>query len=122
MRGWCSESYNQIEACSQVEYHASMEGSTAFGWILFPLQPGMALTRETCAAASLSHDGLSVRISITLPGGTGEDFAVMELGGKSEIMLDADTCVEGPCAILHRGPDGRHLIGRRSTPGATALS
>ena len=69
MRGWYSESYNQIEACSQVEYRTSIEDPTAFGWILLPLQPGMSLTRETCAAVNLSHDDLTVRISIAIPGG-----------------------------------------------------
>lgn len=112
MRGWYSERYNRIEACCQVEYHAWVDGSAAIAWVLYPLAQDVAPNREALPAARISQDDLTVRVLVTLPHGRGDDLAVVELGGKGRVDVDADTRVEGPCALFERRPEGTRLVGR----------
>ncbi len=121
MRGWYSECYNRLEACTQVECHTSIRGPTAFGWILFPSSTKLVRPRAATPTAVLSNEGLTVSIAITLPQGAGEDRVVMDLGDAREIELGSDMRVEGPCGVLHRGPEGSRLIGRTVAP-ESALS
>jgi hypothetical protein len=116
MRGWYSESYNRLQACAQAEYRASIRRPTAFAWILFPANGSLHPPGTQAPTAVVSHQGLNVSVTVTLPRGVGEDRVAMNLGGADEIRLGPDIRARGPCAVLHSGGNGSRLIGTPAAP------
>lgn len=117
MRGWYSESYNRVQACAQAEYRASIRRPTAFGWILFPSKGNFDPLGAEAPSAVVSHEGLKVSITVTLPRGAGEDGVVMDLGGAGEVRLSPQIRARGRGAIPQSGGKGSRPPGNPAAPG-----
>ena len=82
-QGWYSEKYNSAEPASTAIYSASLDGTTAFAWILVPAKGDVPEVEARIMSQDKNHvsvtvvDGQKNRFEITVPL-TGDSEPVME--------------------------------------------
>ena len=126
-RGWYSERYNVIAACTQLEFRASLRAPTIAGWLLYPLAPdapGAPDAAGAAGAAGAPPRVSSVKLDEVRPGtvraaidADGERVVLAALDGSSVSDLVPGLDGDVSCALIEIEPHRTSKTHESKRPG-----